>query len=103
VTAAVTEEWLYRGFAIATLQELTGSLAVSASLPLVVFIVLHAPWYSRAHLLYVGIAGALLTGLFLARHDLLANILAHAVIDAVPLLVLPAIARRRAIVSPAPI
>ena len=39
-TAAVTEEWLYRGFAITTLQELTGSLAVSASLPLLVFIIL---------------------------------------------------------------
>ena len=41
VTAAVTEEWLYRGFAITTLQELTGSITISASVPLLVFIALH--------------------------------------------------------------
>jgi membrane protease YdiL (CAAX protease family) len=83
VRAGVSEEVLFRGYPIERLSELTGSRWAAALLPLVPFMLAHvAPW-GWAHLLVAGIGGGILTGLYLWRRNLWANILAHCLIDGV--------------------
>ena len=81
--AGVSEEVLFRGYPIERLQELTGSRALAALLPLVLFALAHvAPW-GWAHMLVAGIGGALLTLLYMWRRNLWANIFAHCIVDGV--------------------
>ena len=94
VTAAVTEEVLYRGYPIPHLQALTGSLAVAAAISLAVFVIIHLPGWGLGHLIFVSLAGSILTALFLLRGDLWSCIIAHGIVDAVPLLIIPVVARR---------
>jgi membrane protease YdiL (CAAX protease family) len=54
-----------------------------------VFVALHLPSWGAAHLLFVSLAAALFTVAFLWRRDLWANIIAHLVVDSVPLFILP--------------
>ena len=89
ISAAVTEETIYRGYAITRLGALTGSRWIAALISLAVFVALHLPAWGLAHLLYVTSVGGLLTVLFVWRKNLWTNIIAHGLIDAVPLLLLP--------------
>lgn len=89
LTAGVTEEILFRGYPISRLKAATGSTAIAALIPFVVFVVLHLPSWGAAHLLFVSLAAALFTLAFLWRRDLWANIIAHFVTDSVPLIILP--------------
>ena len=89
LTAGVTEEILFRGYPISRLKAATGSTAIAALIPFAVFVALHLPSWGAAHLLFVSMAAALFTLAFLWRRDLWANIIAHIVVDAVPLLILP--------------
>ena len=89
LTAGVTEEILFRGYPISRLKVVTGSTAIAALIPFVVFVALHLPSWGAAHLLFVSLAAALFTVAFLWRRDLWANIIAHLVVDSVPLFILP--------------
>jgi uncharacterized protein len=89
LTAGITEEILFRGYPISRLKAATGSTAIAALIPFVVFVVLHLPSWGAAHLLFVSLAAALFTLAFLWRGDLWANIVAHFLTDSVPLLILP--------------
>ena len=83
VRAGISEEVLYRGYAIERLQSLTGSkwIAVAISLPL------FAAFHFRQGLAGVVIAlvvGAVLTAFYLWKRDLLANMVGHFLVDFIP-------------------
>lgn len=84
--AAVSEEVLYRGYAIERLTELTGRRAVAAIVSCAAFMVVHVGWWGWGHLFIAGFGGAALTALYLWRRNLGVNILAHAIVDGVALL-----------------
>lgn len=88
LTAAVTEEVLYRASPIELLRERRAPGWLVFALPWAVFVVAHLGSWSLAHIIGVVVPlGALMTGLYLWRRNLTVNIIAHAIIDA-PLLVL---------------
>jgi uncharacterized protein len=93
VTAGVTEEILYRGYAIGLGQDLFGSVWVAASLSLLVFTIAHLNWRA-GHLVSVAVAGGAVTVLFVLSHDLGACILAHTLVDAVAVALMPSYLRR---------
>lgn len=86
--AAVVEEIFYRGYAIERLQSITGSKWIAVVLPLTIFTLSH---YSSGPAMMILVFGgaAALTLFYLWRRDLLANIFAHFLVNAVPNLLLP--------------
>lgn len=80
--AGFVEELFYRGYAIERLRAMGAGRFVSAALPLAVFAVGH---YAGAvvDVLQPLVLGGILTGLYLWRGDLVANILAHTLVDLV--------------------
>jgi membrane protease YdiL (CAAX protease family) len=82
VRAAVSEEVLFRGYALERTQELTGSPAMAGLFTWAIFTLEHLGYWGWHHLLVAGLAGAMLTGLYLWRRNLWCNILAHFIVDA---------------------
>jgi uncharacterized protein len=80
VRAAVSEEVLFRGYALERVQELTGSRSVAGIFTWAIFTLEHLSYWGWHHLLVAGTAGALL---YLWRRNLWANMLAHFMVDAV--------------------
>lgn len=95
LTAGITEEIMFRGYPVERLHELTGSLWLAALLPLAVFTLAHLGSWSWGHLAGVAFAGTLLTGLYLWQRDLIACMIAHAIIDS-SLIFLPALMKKLA-------
>jgi uncharacterized protein len=93
VTAGVTEEILYRGYAIGLGQVLFGSVWVAASLSLLAFTLAHLNWRA-SHLVSVAVAGGAVTVLFVLSRDLTACILAHTLVDGVAVALMPGYLRR---------
>lgn len=88
LTAAVTEEVLYRAAPIELLLQRRTPTWVAFAAPWAAFVIAHAGSWNLAHIVgVVAPLGALLTGLYLWRRNLLVNIVAHAIIDA-PLIAL---------------
>ena len=82
ITAACTEEVLYRAYVIQQLRELTGSAWVGATVSLFVFVAQHLATWNISHVLGVVLPlGLALTGLYLWRRNLAFVILIHLVID----------------------
>jgi len=79
--AAVAEELLFRGYPIERLNELTGSQAVAAVVPWAAFTYAHLSTWGAAQLIVAGYGGVILTGLYLWRRNLWANMLAHWIAD----------------------
>jgi membrane protease YdiL (CAAX protease family) len=88
VRAGVIEEILFRGLAIEQLTILTGYRWLSAFLVTAVFVVMHALHYDWIQLIPIAAVSIVLTGLYLWRRDLWANILAHIMVDGVGLVTL---------------
>lgn len=88
VRAGIVEEVFYRGYAIERIQTLTGSRAIAALVPLIAFASFHFR-QGMAGILIALILGAILTGFYLWRRDLKANITGHFLIDFVPNVLLP--------------
>lgn len=86
VRAGVSEEVLFRGYAIGRLRELTGSVGVGAAVSWTVFTVAHVGPWGWGHLLIAGYGGLVLTALYLWRKNLWVNIVAHIVVDAAAVL-----------------
>ena len=93
LTAGITEEIMFRGYAIERLHEMSGSLWLAALIPLAVFTLAHLSMWGWSHLVGVLFGGALLTGLYLWQHDLIACMIAHTVIDAL-VLIMPLLLKR---------
>jgi membrane protease YdiL (CAAX protease family) len=91
VRAGVIEELFYRGYAIERLQALTGSKWVAGGVPLLFFTAAHfkggVPGMAIAFVL-----GAVLTGFYMWKRNLGANIFGHFLIDFVPNVLLRSLA-----------
>jgi membrane protease YdiL (CAAX protease family) len=94
LAGGVVEETLFRGFAIERIAEASGSYLLAAALTLVFFALLHLPMWGWGPVLSFSISGAVLTAFYIWRQDLLANMVAHTIVDAVGLIVVPSRARR---------
>jgi len=81
VRAAVSEELLFRGFAIERTLELTGSRLTAFALPWLVFTFAHVGPWGWAHLLVAGVGGAGFTLLYAWRRNVWVGIVAHLVVD----------------------
>jgi membrane protease YdiL (CAAX protease family) len=80
--AGVIEEILFRGLAIEQLTALTGQRWFAAVLSTVIFVAAHGLRFDWPQLVPVAGVGIVLAGLYLWRHDMWANIIAHAAVDA---------------------
>ena len=80
--AGIVEELFYRGYAIERLRAMRAGRLVSAALPLFVFAVGHyqGAWVDVLQPL---VLGGILTGFYLWRRDLVANIVGHTLVDLV--------------------
>jgi len=78
--AGVVEELFYRGYAIKRLQMVGFERFWSVTIPLVIFSLGH--WSGgAANILIALAAGAVLTGFYLWRRDLVANMIGHGLVD----------------------
>lgn len=90
VTAAITEEILYRGYLLERLIERTGSLWLSAAISVIFFVLVHISGWNWQHVLGVVLPlGIILTGLYLWRRNLIFVIIVHFMIN-LPLVLLAA-------------
>jgi membrane protease YdiL (CAAX protease family) len=88
VTAAVTEEVLFRAYPIERLAALTRSPWPGAVLGLIAFVLLHAGNWNPAHVVGVVLPlGLLLTLIYVWRRNLLIVIIAHLITD-IPLVMM---------------
>ena len=79
--AAVAEETLFRGYPIERLDELTGRRWPAAVISWAAFTIAHLGTWGWTQLIVAGFGGILLTGLYLWRGNLWANIIAHWIAD----------------------
>lgn len=87
VTAGVTEELLYRGYAIERLVELTGNPLFAGALSMGAFGAVHyGEYWERDQVLQITLSGAVLVGLYLQTRSLLALIAIYAIHDALGML-----------------
>jgi len=86
--ASVVEEVLYRAYAFERINELTKSKWVAGLVPLIMFMLIHLSW-GVGHLLFIFIAGGLLTLMYVSKRNLALNIIAHFTVDVIALVVLP--------------
>jgi len=78
--AGVVEELFYRGYAIERLQLIGFGRFWSVAIPLVIFSLGH--WSGgAANILIAFAAGLILTGFYLWRRDLVANMIGHGLVD----------------------
>jgi membrane protease YdiL (CAAX protease family) len=89
VTAAVTEEVLYRSYPIERIGELTGSPAVGAGLTFALFFLFHIPFWGLGGTLQISVNAILVTLLYLWRRNLFACILSHAITDIYAFVIIP--------------
>lgn len=75
------EEILYRGYAIARLESLTGSVLLAAAIPIAVFALAHVPMWGWAPALTTALAAAIFSGVFVWTRDLWPNAIAHVATD----------------------
>jgi len=93
VTAGVTEEALFRGYAVERLALLIGSYWLAGAISLAVFALVHLPLWGLGPVLTFVVTGGILTAFFIWRQDLLANIVAHVIVDGMGLVVMPLLSR----------
>lgn len=86
--AGIAEEVFYRGFAIERIEALTGSRAIAAVVPLIMFAGFH---FSQgiAGVLIAFFVGAAATAIYLWKRNLVILIAAHFTLDFVPNVLIP--------------
>lgn len=95
ITAGVFEETAYRGYALERLASLLGSKWLAGGITVLCFVLAHIPAVGLDHILPVLIVSIFVTLLYLWRRDLVLNMIAHATVDAISLLVLPTLGGSR--------
>jgi len=93
-TAAVTEEILYRGYAIGVGEQILGNRSAAVAISVTIFVGAHFRW-GISHMLSVVWAAIVLSTLFLTTRDLAACVTAHGAIDFMGLVMAPAAMARR--------
>lgn len=80
IVAGVTEEILYRGYAVERLEFLTGRRWLAGLLAGGAFLATHWSW-GGTQMIIVGFATVILTGLYMWRRDLICCMIAHTLTD----------------------
>lgn len=80
--AAVSEELFYRSYSIERIQELTGNKFLAGVVPCTVFTALHIGFWGWHHVFIAGLAGIILTLLYIWRRNVWTNMIAHFLVDA---------------------
>ncbi len=93
VTAAGAEELIFRAVAIGSLMAAGFPRLAAVGAPFVVFVLLHRSSWGLMHLLFVAVAGALMTGAFVLG-GLWAAMIAHLIVDAPMMLAGKVMAKR---------
>lgn len=89
LTAGVTEELLFRGYALERIESETGSRLVAAVSSTAAFVLAHkSDTWSWGSLVLIAQPAALITAVYLRSRDLLTAITVHALNDAIGLLLL---------------
>lgn len=86
VRAAVSEEVLFRGYAMQRIEEVSGSRSIALLLSLAVFTIDHVTYWGWSHELIVALGGLAFSLLYLWRRNLWVNIIAHFIVDAATVL-----------------
>ena len=86
IRAAVTEEVLFRGYAMERIEELSGSRTIAVVVSCVIFTLAHVSSWGWSHELFVAVGGLAFSLLYLWRRNLWVNIIAHFIVDAVSVL-----------------
>jgi membrane protease YdiL (CAAX protease family) len=102
LTAGVVEEALYRGYAIERLMWITGSYWWAAVVAVVLFGLVHLPFWGRGAFVWSVFAGSALTGLYVWKHDLLACVLVHTICNLKAMIFDPMVRRRRLLAADGP-
>ena len=89
ITAGVVEEVFYRGYAIERLASLTGSYWFAGVISVVIFGLVHLPFWGVGILFNTLFAGSVFTVLYIWRRDLWPCIIAHSLLDAIAFIILP--------------
>ena len=95
LTAGVVEEVLYRGFPLERLAEATGSAALAGAITVLVFALVHWPTWGAGPVLSFVVSGVVVTAFYVWQRDLTATIVAHVVVDAMGLIVVPWLSANR--------
>lgn len=96
LTAAICEEFMYRGIGIEELALLVGNRWLAGLLSLIVFAFSHVGLYGLSTgLLIPAAVGAVLTGLYLLRRNLWSCVLVHAIVDSLYIILVPAVMHAR--------
>ncbi|MDB5724428.1 MAG: Abi/CAAX domain protein [Novosphingobium sp.] len=92
IRAGIAEEVFYRGFAIERIEALTGSKALAAGVPLVMFAAFH---FSQgiAGVIVAFFIGAVATGFYMVKRNLGVLIAAHFLIDFIPNVLIPLLSK----------
>ena len=91
LTAGIVEDTLFLGYAFTRLVFAIGNRWIAGLLAVSVFALLHFPyWGAGPVLIYVFTAG-ITTAFFAWRMDLLANVVAHVIVDGLALVIVPAL------------
>jgi membrane protease YdiL (CAAX protease family) len=85
VRGGVVEEILYRGLAIEQLAALTGRRLLAALIATSVFVAVHLVHFDLRQLIPIATVSFGLAGIYLWKHNLWINIIAHGLIDALAL------------------
>ena len=86
--AGIAEEVFYRGYAIERIEALTGSRAIAAAVPLLIFAGSHFS-QGPAGILLTFALGAIATAVYLWKRNLVILIAAHFLVDFIPNVLLP--------------
>jgi membrane protease YdiL (CAAX protease family) len=89
--AGLAEEVFYRGYAIERLEALLPNRWLAALIPLLCFTAFHYR-QGLAGVFVALVLGAILTALYLWKRNLIANIIAHFLVDFIPNVLLPLLA-----------
>ncbi len=89
ITAGITEEIIFRGYAIKRLESLIGKKYIAAVISGLFFTLMHVPFLGWGGAFQVGIWSIAVTILFLRRRNLTASILMHILNDAPAFIIMP--------------
>lgn len=86
VTAAITEEILFRGYPIERINELTSTVWIGPALSFIIFVIPHLTFFGPGWLLYHGGGTVMIYALYLRRRNLVACMLLHLLVN-LPILI----------------
>lgn len=89
ITAALTEEFLYRAYPIESIEKMTDSPILAGITTFTAFMLFHIPFWGLGGTLQISINGALLTALYIWRRNYAANLLAHLLTDIYAFVIIP--------------